>query len=116
MEESLFQDKYKVYKITCRATGLAYIGITSRPLRERWNSHISDALSGRSKLKLHNALRKYGPDNFDFEHIASCKSFDDLLLSEMLLISQNNSKKMGYNCTDGGMVALAEGIQMSGKS
>ena len=54
----------EVYLITNRVNGKRYVGITSRGYQERFKEHIHDALNG-SKTILHNAIRKYGQDNFD---------------------------------------------------
>jgi predicted GIY-YIG superfamily endonuclease len=51
-----------VYKAENKLNGNLYIGKTTRSLEERRNGHISESKS--DNLRFHNALRKYGPENF----------------------------------------------------
>ena len=59
-----------IYKITNLANNKIYIGETIRNLNVRWNEHKSEALGGRHgyTYHLHNAIRKYGIDNFIIEN------------------------------------------------
>lgn len=59
---------YEVYKITNKLNNKIYIGITSQGAGVRYYKHLSDALHG-SPFPIHNALRKYGKENFTLEII-----------------------------------------------
>lgn len=93
-----------VYAITNRLNGKRYIGVTGRKLAERWYKHCWDA-QNRSRFALHRAIRKYGPEAFDVQHIAS-----PLLGStravlgqlEIDIIAQEGTMAHGYNQTPGG--------------
>lgn len=54
----------EVYLITNKVNGKRYVGITCRGFFARFQEHINAAACG-SKAILHDAIRKYGPDNFD---------------------------------------------------
>ena len=92
---------FHIYTITCVPTCKIYVGITSNGVRKRWSSHKATARGG-SPTKLSRAIRKYGEESFVIEHVASCRSFDELLVAERIVISQYDSKKNGLNSTDGG--------------
>lgn len=51
---------FTVYLHTNTVNGKRYVGITSRPMMKRWNSHLS--ASKKSDLFFHKAIRKYGPN------------------------------------------------------
>lgn len=59
---------YDVYKITNKTNNKVYIGITSKGLSARWKEHLYNAEHG-CPFKLHNAIRKYGKENFSIELI-----------------------------------------------
>ena len=52
----------RVYLITNLINGKRYVGITSRPLRLRWNEHVSNKIKYVSVLR--RAITKYGKENF----------------------------------------------------
>lgn len=83
-----------------------YIGKTKGSLANRQRGHIRSALMKDSKTVFHNAIRKYGQNNFEFsilEELASDCSDDLLNEKERFWIVQMNSKiPSGYNMTDGG--------------
>ena len=91
-----------VYIATNIINGKRYVGITSMPLRRRINSHFSASSRG-SKTALHRAIHKHGRDSFIFEHVASCRSREDMQATEITLIAQENTTApTGYNMTPGG--------------
>ncbi len=57
-----------VYKITNPTNGKIYIG-SAVCIRARWHRHHSVALKNDDHLPFINALRKYGPKNFEWEVI-----------------------------------------------
>jgi len=90
---------YLIYKVTCIANGKIYIGVTKQTLKQRWYKHCWDSKS-ISQNYFHNALRKYGADNFTVEEIFS--GFTDRDIIEQHFIKENSSFENGYNSTLGG--------------
>lgn len=85
-----------VYKITCKANGKPYIGITSKSLQTRLGEHIQDAFPGRltsngTLYALHSAIQKHGQKNFIIEPLMRDLSFDEARENEVLLIKKYNS-------------------------
>jgi group I intron endonuclease len=93
-----------IYCITNKINNKVYIGKTMSKPQYRWNRHIKDATSMKSHAYFHNALRKYGVDNFIFEIIDSALSKEDLNELEKYYISLADSRnsKYGYNLHRGG--------------
>lgn len=96
-----------VYVATCSVNGKRYVGITSRGLRERVRKHVRKAIAG-SDLVFHRALRKHGPDNFEWQVAADGLLWKDACAREQALIIElgSHSREWGYNVTDGGEGAL----------
>lgn len=94
---------YDVYKITNKVNNKVYIGITSKGISARWKEHIYSA-EHRCPFKLHNAIRKYGKENFSIELIDFCNSWEELTEKEQYYISEYKSlqDEYGYNMTEGG--------------
>jgi hypothetical protein len=91
-----------VYKITNKINGKVYIGQTILVLNQRWAKHKSDTKRG-SNCSIHNALRKYGFDNFTIEEIDGANNQTELNYKEYLQIHLNNSLyPSGYNLKTGG--------------
>ena len=92
-----------IYKATCIINGKVYIGQTIKTLEERRREHIKRVGLG-SKFYFHNALRKYGENNFIWETIDSANSPDELNIKECDLINEYQAfdKSFGYNMTYGG--------------
>lgn len=85
-----------IYKITNNINGKVYIGQSIR-IEERWADH----LTANDDWQIHQAIKKYGANNFTFEVIEECPQ-EDLDDREMYWISYYNSFKKGYNMTLGG--------------
>lgn len=92
---------YTVYEHRNKINGKVYIGITSRPLQERWGHNGSNY---KSSPHFYSAIKKYGWDNFDhgilFENLTkaeACKKEKELIEATCA-----NDKEFGYNQTDGG--------------
>jgi len=105
----------EIYLITNTITNVQYVGQTRshrlnhdkyRPFGylKRFDSHISDAKT-KCKGKLtyfHNALRKYGVENFTVQLVVRCK-LSDLDMWEIHYIKQFCTLyPNGYNLTTGG--------------
>lgn len=62
-----------IYLITNLINGRKYVGQTRyTDPQKRWKTHMKSAKNG-SPYKLHNAIRKYGQENFLVETIRICK-------------------------------------------
>ena len=90
-----------IYKITNKITNKCYIGQSNNPSK-RWNSHKSHTTAGDDigKSAIHDAMRKYGIENFDFSIIGW---FEDYNEKEKYYIQYYNSLiPNGYNIMKGG--------------
>lgn len=88
-----------IYKITNKINGKIYIGETTVSLEERWRDHCKDGANGNhNKSVLHDAIHKYGADNFTIEQIDEVPNeqrFEketEYILKYQSLVSQH-----GYN-------------------
>lgn len=90
-----------VYRIRCSKTAKVYIGVTKRSLGFRWKKHM-DALVAGKRQAIYAAMRKYGVENFSMELIASVDSAEEMFRMEREWISKEDSRRNGYNMTDGG--------------
>jgi group I intron endonuclease len=85
-----------------------YVGITTQPLRYRWQRHYSNAKTGGAQA-LARAIRKYGKEAFTVEMLAEAPDWDALLVMECAAIETYNTfapTGHGYNLTRGGEGAL----------
>lgn len=91
-----------IYKATNKQNGKVYIGKTSSCLRKRINLHIHMAFTKQSTTYFHNALRKYGRENFTFDILE--ETTEDLNDRERYFIAYLDSTNIhkGYNLTRGG--------------
>lgn len=90
-----------IYKITNKINNKIYIGQSNNPM-QRWKSHKSHANIGDDigKSAIHDAMRKYGIDNFEFSIIGW---YDDYNEREKYYIQYFNSLvPNGYNIMQGG--------------
>jgi group I intron endonuclease len=95
---------YSVYKITNKASGKCYIGITKN-FNIRLKQHFRTAYNENSKnynTKFYRAIRKYGPHNFDYSIIYQSIHRLHIRDMEKFFILQENSYIKGYNSTLGG--------------
>ena len=86
-----------IYKITNKVNGKSYIGQTRYTLEFRWRQHIHK----KDNTYFHNALHKYGTENFDLEILEEC-DVKDLNSKEIFYIAKYNTFNNGYNLTIGG--------------
>ena len=91
-----------IYKITNKINNKIYIG-QSVNIEQRFYTHCSDALNKQDNNYFHNAIRKYGKENFYIDILEIC-SANELNEREIYWIKQYNSinKKIGYNSSIGG--------------
>lgn len=93
-----------LYRITNNLNGKIYIGQTV-DIINRWRAHNSYAKKPeKTGQYIHRSMAKYGSENFIFEAIATCKTQEHADETELILISQYNSrnKEFGYNIKPGG--------------
>lgn len=91
-----------VYKLTCAASGKAYVGITARALDTRWLEHCKRAREGIRTSRLYAAMRKHGLDSFSREVIATADTEDEARSLERHHILELGTYENGYNSNEGG--------------
>jgi group I intron endonuclease len=91
-----------VYKATCTCNGKAYIGITKNSLNIRIKQHKSKSKTHITKF--YSAIRKHGIESFDWKVLANVSTYQQVFVLERLYILIFDSKKNGYNMTDGGEI------------
>ena len=64
-----------IYKITNKINNKVYIGLTTRTLKYRWSTHITESKNLNNQKHLYRAMRKYGIENFTIEEIDSTNDF-----------------------------------------
>ena len=92
-----------VYRITNKKNGKSYIGFTSKSVDQRWSEHVYWALHRNSHYRIHAAIRKYGPENFE-QYVLAEGSDENYVLNtlEPKFIAEYNTQKNGYNTLPGG--------------
>lgn len=99
---------FTIYCYTNKINGKKYIGITSRSIKERENSHIYETREIRSKnFPFKRALIKYGIENFNLEILEEVKTKEEACQKEIFYIKKHKtyykfSNSNGYNATIGG--------------
>lgn len=94
-----------IYKVTNKLNGKIYIGQTSKTLEKRKLQHERESLTkSRTSVKFHNALLKYGFDNFEWEVLKECSTQEELDYYEDYYINEFNclNRNLGYNLKSGG--------------
>lgn len=103
--DSIIYVKILIYKATNLVNNKVYIGQTTQTLQDRIYHHKKDSYrTDRPKVYFHNAIFKYGIDNFKFEVIEYCDNVEMLNEREIYWISYYDStnKDKGYNLDSGG--------------
>ena len=93
-----------VYKVTNKINGKVYIGQTIHSLEYRKSGHERDArCEKKTTVMFHNALLKYGYDNFNWEVLKECTSQEELDYYEDFYIKEFDTlnKEKGYNLKSG---------------
>lgn len=91
--------KKAIYKITNLINGKIYIGQSVHPNKRFWE-HCNHAENNIDNYPIHNAIRKYGKENFLMEILEWIEDYDR---REMELIKTYNSlAPNGYNIIEGG--------------
>lgn len=91
---------FTIYKAFHKETGKSYIGFDSS-WPKRKNSHIRQSQKNPRQY-LHNAIRKYGADSFEWEVIYNSTDREHCLEMEKHFIQEYNTFEEGYNLTLGG--------------
>jgi group I intron endonuclease len=91
-----------IYKVTNIINGNCYIGKTVQSLEIRKSCHFSDLKRNEYTSYFHNALRKYGSENFEWDIIHRTNNEDHLNELEKFYIKFYRAKVKVYNRTDGG--------------
>lgn len=98
------KSKNIVYCVLNLLTNKVYIGYTQQTLNGRKRSHISHSKWQKDNTYFHNALNKYGKENFKWFVIYIDNSLEQLKQKEkeFIKIFKSNNKNFGYNLTTGG--------------
>lgn len=92
-----------IYSIRNRVNGKLYIGQTSQDPKKYFYSQKLRAITERDKKpKLYAAIRKYGFENFEFEVLMTCLSYEEMNIAEIAFIHALRTQDAGYNLADGG--------------
>lgn len=89
-----------VYVIENLINDKPYVGQTRKDLDSYMKSHVNRAKLGSNRA-IHNAIRKYGAENFVYYSLIKCH-VDDLNEFEYHYIFELDSYRNGYNSTHGG--------------
>lgn len=91
-----------VYCHTNKINGLRYVGYTTGKMKKRWKDHIYAARNGSNQF-FHQAIREFGPENFDNEVICEIDDVKNAKVLERFYIEMLNTwGPLGYNMTKGG--------------
>lgn len=93
-----------IYKITNTLTQDFYVGQTIKNVEYRFRKHKEMSIRGGG-YKLHNAMRKYGTQNFIIEIIDTATNLIELNEKEIYYI---DILKPCYNILPGGQIRLTE--------
>lgn len=89
-----------IYKITNYQNNKVYIGQTIRPVHQRFQRHMNDAMHNILDTHFARAIRQYGPTNFSYCIIDTATTQKELNEKEQYWIKYYDSVKNGYNETD----------------
>lgn len=93
-----------IYLIRNSSNGKGYVGQTTQTVQTRFNNHKAASALG-SESALHNAMRKYGIQNFSIDQVAtgeSGKALDELERHYIKLLETHAVRGHGYNLRSGG--------------
>jgi group I intron endonuclease len=92
-----------IYKATNKINGKAYCGRSNKALDKRWDRHDYTAKRNTDNSKIHNAIRKYGKNNFILEVLCECDTWEILGIMETfyIIVHKTHWTEGGYNLTWG---------------
>jgi group I intron endonuclease len=92
-----------IYKATNKINGKCYIGKSKHPIENRKYNHFWCSKKLNENNYFHNAIKKYGDNNFIWEEIWSGDIlFIDIMETFKIIINHSHKSEGGYNCTWGG--------------
>lgn len=92
---------YYIYKATNLINGKSYIGKTNQ-IKERIWQHLR--CYEKEKCLFHDAIEKYGVDNFEWEVLEETNSEEKAIeLEKYYILKFNSYKPNGYNMNKGGV-------------
>ena len=94
-----------VYLIINLLDGKLYVGQTRRTVEIRWSEHVTYALRfAPGNPHLDAAIRKYGPESFSVETLATASTLEELDELEIFWIDRLGTlnRNLGYNLNSGG--------------
>ena len=103
-----------IYCATCLLNGKSYFGQTVKSVEKIYKQHLRTAQRGEN-TKLYRAIRKYGSKNFTIEEVISVEASSLQALKAKLdflerhFIQKYDTRRNGYNMTDGGEGTLGDG-------
>ena len=98
------------YCVRNKINSKLYIGITNRSINIRWKQHIQ-RMSDNVNNRFHNAINKYGLENFEINYIdytGQC-DYEELKEIEAHFIKKYDTYNNGYNSTKGGDGTIGNG-------
>ncbi|WOG25917.1 GIY-YIG nuclease family protein [Endozoicomonas sp. 8E] len=105
-----------LYRLTDSVTKLSYIGITTRTVRERWASHISEANQAEAASPLKRAIRENGAESFKVEELFFAFCNKDLKQIEKTFIEEEGTAyPNGLNSIVGGSLGALDSSLISYK-
>ncbi|APC25634.1 GIY-YIG catalytic domain-containin endonuclease [Only Syngen Nebraska virus 5] len=87
------------YVWTRRKTGKQYVGVTTRPIDQRFKEHCKE---DSTCTKLRNAIQKHGVGAFDFEYFEWMDPWDLAYIEKTLVDELESLSPNGYNLKEGG--------------
>ena len=94
-----------IYLVRNKTTGKVYIGRTTQPLALRWAGHVYDSNGnkGNKVNGIHDAIKRYGADDFTVEELSEHPDKRSLMLAESDAIEGYNARNpnVGYNLSVG---------------
>jgi group I intron endonuclease len=93
----IYKCMYYIYKFRNRVNEKVYIGRTDN-FERRLVEHRASVKSGKG-YALHDAIRKYGWENFDYGVIDQAETLQEVVAKELEHIVKHDSVRTGYNAT-----------------
>lgn len=92
---------YKIYRATSKTTKKSYFGSTKSPFEKRKQSHKTTARKHTNNWHFHNAIRKYGWEDFEWTVVAMVGTQTQCEDLERWYIERYNTtdRRCGYNMT-----------------
>jgi group I intron endonuclease len=89
-----------IYEAYNTKNGKSYIGLTTTSLEKRKSQHVRSAKTN-SNMHFHKAIRKHGPESFEWSVVVVCSSLERMYHLEQVVISLYEGWQL-YNKSTGG--------------